>query len=83
MKNSQNKVHAKISESTVECTVNHQVILNFYCDIFRPSISKPLQDLILRMLDKNPETRITLPQLKVSNILICLHITFQESFVYY
>lgn len=30
----------------------------------KPSISKPLQNLLLRMLDKNPETRITLSQLK-------------------
>ncbi|KAK7883078.1 hypothetical protein WMY93_029252 [Mugilogobius chulae] len=30
-----------------------------------PAISKDLRDLIKRMLDKNPETRITLPEVKV------------------
>uniref|UniRef100_A0A493THV0 Protein kinase domain-containing protein n=1 Tax=Anas platyrhynchos platyrhynchos TaxID=8840 RepID=A0A493THV0_ANAPP len=29
-----------------------------------PQISDELKDLILRMLDKNPETRITVPEIK-------------------
>lgn len=34
----------------------------WYC---RPVVSEKLKDLILKMLDKNPETRITLPEVKV------------------
>lgn len=30
-------------------------------------ISDDLKDLLLKMLEKNPETRITVPQIKVSN----------------
>ena len=35
---------------------------------FRPAISPGMKDLILKMLDKNPETRVTLPVIKVSFI---------------
>ncbi|XP_072909939.1 calcium/calmodulin-dependent protein kinase kinase 1 isoform X1 [Hemitrygon akajei] len=31
----------------------------------RPEISEDLKDLLLQMLDKNPDTRITIPQMKV------------------
>lgn len=31
----------------------------------RPEISEALRTLILRMLDKNPDTRITIPEIKV------------------
>lgn len=33
--------------------------------LLRAQISEELKELILRMLDKNPETRITVPELKV------------------
>lgn len=36
----------------------------------RAQISEELKDLILRMLDKNPETRITVPEIKVSWTLL-------------
>lgn len=36
----------------------------------RAQISDELKELILRMLDKNPETRITVPEIKVNWILI-------------
>lgn len=32
---------------------------------FRPKVSEELKDLILKMLDKNPETRIGVPDIKV------------------
>lgn len=32
----------------------------------RPLISNELKELIERMLDKNPETRITIPEIKVT-----------------
>lgn len=32
----------------------------------RPEISEELRALILRMLDKNPDTRITIPEIKVT-----------------
>ena len=31
----------------------------------RPEVSEELKDLILKMLDKNPETRIGVPDIKV------------------
>lgn len=34
---------------------------------FRPKVSEELKDLILKMLDKNPETRIGVPDIKVGN----------------
>lgn len=34
-------------------------------DPFRPKVSKELKDLILKMLDKNPEMRIGVPDIKV------------------
>lgn len=39
------------------------LMLCFYC---RPEISEELRTLILRMLDKNPDARITIPELKVT-----------------
>lgn len=48
------------------------IILNIFIWLFnsnfwycRPVVSEKLKDLILKMLDKNPETRITLPEVKV------------------
>ena len=38
-------------------------------------ITEKLKDLILKMLDKNPETRITLPQVKVRIRLNFLFVT--------
>lgn len=32
----------------------------------RPKISEELRTLILRMLDKNPDNRITIPEIKVT-----------------
>lgn len=37
----------------------------FFCFFYRPQVSEELRTLILRMLDKNPDTRITLPEIKV------------------
>lgn len=37
-----------------------------------PIISNSLKDLLLRMLDKDPTNRITLPEIKVSIILLYL-----------
>lgn len=34
--------------------------------LLRAQISDELKELILRMLDKNPETRITVPEIKVN-----------------
>lgn len=34
----------------------------------RPEISEELKDLILKMLDKNPETRIGVPDIKVGEL---------------
>lgn len=34
--------------------------------LLRLHISDELKELILRMLDKNPETRITVPEIKVN-----------------
>lgn len=37
------------------------------CDfLHRPLISNELKELIEKMLDKNPETRITIPEIKVT-----------------
>lgn len=38
--------------------------------LLRAQISEELKELILRMLDKNPETRITVPEIKVNWTLI-------------
>lgn len=35
------------------------------CVSGRTNISDDLRDLLLKMLDKNPESRITIPQMKV------------------
>lgn len=43
--------------------LNTLLMLCFYC---RLEISEELRNLILRMLDKNPDTRITIPELKVT-----------------
>lgn len=37
----------------------------FFLPLFRPEVSEELKDLILKMLDKNPETRIGVPDIKV------------------
>lgn len=37
----------------------------FFLPLFRPKVSEELKDLILKMLDKNPETRIGVPDIKV------------------
>lgn len=39
------------------------IIIPFVC--CSPNISEELRTLILRMLDKNPDTRITIPEIKV------------------
>ena len=54
------------SKSSVTVMVT-AVGLYVYCMFFSPSISSDLQRLILRMLDKNPNTRITLGEVKVSS----------------
>lgn len=38
--------------------------------ICRPDVDNDLKSLILRMLDKNPETRISLPEIKVRTTFI-------------
>lgn len=52
------------------CTYNSLVNCVQLFPSLRAQISDELKDLILRMLDKNPETRITVPEIKVSWILI-------------
>ncbi|XP_042193683.1 calcium/calmodulin-dependent protein kinase kinase 2 isoform X5 [Callorhinchus milii] len=47
-------LHNKIKNQLVE-----------YPEHTRPVLSEELKDLILKMLDKNPETRITVPQIKL------------------
>lgn len=47
----------------IMCT-NKAVSLS--CVPCRPEISEELRTLILRMLDKNPDTRITIPEIKVT-----------------
>lgn len=37
------------------------------CVSCRKEISEELRTLILRMLDKNPDTRITIPEIKVTS----------------
>jgi len=44
--------------SLVNCTLLFSLL--------RSQISDELKELILRMLDKNPETRITVPEIKVN-----------------
>lgn len=44
----------------------------FYFD--RPLISNELKELIERMLDKNPETRITIPEIKVRRKIYHIYI---------
>lgn len=48
--------------SLVNCTLLFSLL--------RSQISDELKELILRMLDKNPETRITVPEIKVNWALI-------------
>lgn len=36
-----------------------------FLSLFRPEVSEELKDLILKMLDKNPEMRIGVPDIKV------------------
>ena len=54
---------------------------DFQCNLYsscvhRADISDDLKDLLLKMLDKNPETRISIPQIKVNTIFqlrCCFH----------
>ncbi|XP_059827467.1 calcium/calmodulin-dependent protein kinase kinase 1 [Hypanus sabinus] len=56
-----------------KCPFMDDYILALHCKIRnrpvefpeRPEISEDLKDLLLQMLDKNPDTRITIPQIKV------------------
>lgn len=51
-------MHALSTDSSlVNCTLLFSLL--------RSQISDELKELILRMLDKNPETRITVPEIKV------------------
>lgn len=57
---------------------------------YRPSISTDLKELIERMLDKNPETRITIPEIKVTgkdknnqNNRLCVHNFFTLEVLFY
>ena len=62
-------VHVHVEQLSVHISyvsVQFQDFLNSdFLLQFRPLITEKLKDLILKMLDKNPETRITLPQVKV------------------
>lgn len=42
--------------------------LSPFFPLIRPEISEELKDLILKMLDKNPETRIGVPDIKVGEL---------------
>lgn len=44
----------------------NKVVSLFYI-LCRPEISEELRILILRMLDKNPDTRLTIPEIKVTS----------------
>lgn len=44
--------------------INHLPLISFL-PLFRPKVSEELKDLILKMLDKNPERRIGVPDIKV------------------
>lgn len=46
-------------------TYGNLVFVFCFCFFYRPQVSEELRTLILRMLDKNPDTRITLPEIKV------------------
>lgn len=48
------------------CTYNSLADCVLLFPSLRAQISEELKDLILRMLDKNPETRITVPEIKVT-----------------
>lgn len=54
---------------TLGATVNVTVsACSLFCVFLcRPEISEELRTLILRMLDKNPDTRITLSEIKVAS----------------
>ena len=48
--------------------------MTFHADldlIFSPTVSEDAKDLILRMLNKNPDERITLPGIKVRRGALC------------
>lgn len=47
-------------------TCQEHIHLQNYNFLLRPPISNELKELIERMLDKSPETRITVPEIKVT-----------------
>lgn len=65
-------MHCCIYKSLVNCVLLFSSL--------RAQISDELKELILRMLDKNPETRITVPEIKVRWALI-LELLFSADFM--
>ncbi len=56
------------------------VLTLIFVSINSVDLSDDLKDLLFKMLDKNPETRITVPQIKVSvTFLFHLQVQFQQS----
>lgn len=51
---------------TVGTTIKNLFICKTVTFYYSPHISQELKELIERMLDKNPETRITIPEIKVT-----------------
>ena len=49
--------------------------------LHRPVITNELKELIVRMLDKNPETRITIPEIKVSGKDKSPHLIKEDAYV--
>ncbi|GFN92749.1 calcium/calmodulin-dependent protein kinase kinase 1 [Plakobranchus ocellatus] len=47
----------------------------------KPAVSDSLKDLILRMLDKNPNTRITLPEMKIMVKKILKQRSFRNPYI--
>ena len=50
-----------------------QTPIKFCILLHRPVIGEDLKELIQLMLDKNPETRITIPEIKVRQVSSCSH----------
>ncbi len=56
------------------------VLTLIFVPINSVDLSDDLKDLLFKMLDKNPETRITVPQIKVSvTFLFHLQVQVQQS----
>lgn len=50
---------------------------SIFVPLYSADISDDLKDLLFKMLDKNPETRITVPQIKVSMTLFLTNVSLR------